>query len=144
MGALDPVEPNHVILFDGLCNLCSGSVQFIIRRDSKEHFRFAALQSPFGQYQLHKFGLTTNQLYSIILIKDEKYFQKSDAALEITRDLDRFWPALYIFKIIPRFMRDWVYTIVATNRYTWFGKKDSCMIPTPQLKSRFLDNEVTL
>jgi predicted DCC family thiol-disulfide oxidoreductase YuxK len=139
MGALDPVEPNHIILFDGLCNLCSGSVQFIINRDSKKYFRFASLQSSFGNYKLHKFGLSANELYSIILIKDGRYLQKSNAALEIARNLDGVWPAFYIFKIVPRFLRDWVYDGIAKNRYSWFGKKDSCMIPTPELKSRFLD-----
>ena len=139
MGALDPVEPNHIILFDGLCNLCNGSVQFIINRDSKKQFRFASLQSSFGNHQLHKFGLSANELYSIILIKDGRYLQKSNAALEIARNLNRVWPAFYIFKIVPRFLRDWVYDGIAKNRYSWFGKKDSCMIPTPELKSRFLD-----
>ena len=139
MGALDPVEPNQIILFDGLCNLCNGSVQFIINRDAKKQFRFASLQSSFGNHQLHKFGLATNQLYSIILIKEGRYLQKSNAALEIARNLDGLWPAFYIFKIVPRFLRDWAYDCIAKNRYSWFGKKDSCMIPTPELKSRFLD-----
>ncbi len=139
MGALDPVEPNQIILFDGLCNLCNGSVQFIINRDAKKQFRFASLQSSFGNHQLHKFGLATNQLYSIILIKEGRYLQKSNAALEIARNLDGLWPAIYLFKIVPRFLRDWAYDCIAKNRYSWFGKKDSCMIPTPELKSRFLD-----
>ena len=139
MGALDPVEPNQIILFDGLCNLCNGSVQFIINRDAKKQFRFASLQSSFGNHQLHKFGLATNQLYSIILIKEGRYLQKSNAALEIARNLDGLWPAIYLFKIVPLFLRDWAYDCIAKNRYSWFGKKDSCMIPTPELKSRFLD-----
>lgn len=139
MGSLDPVEPNQIILFDGLCNLCNGSVQFIINRDAKKQFRFASLQSSFGNHQLHKFGLATNQLYSIILIKEGRYLQKSNAALEIARNLDGLWPAIYLFKIVPRFLRDWAYDCIAKNRYSWFGKKDSCMIPTPELKSRFLD-----
>lgn len=139
MGALDPVEANHIILFDGLCNLCNGSVQFIINRDSKKQFRFASLQSSFGKNQLHAFGLSANELYSIILVKDGTYLQKSNAALEIAKNLEGQWPLFYIFKIVPRFLRDWIYDIIAKNRYSWFGKKDSCMIPTPELKSRFLD-----
>lgn len=139
MGALDPVEPNQIILFDGLCNLCNGSVQFIINRDAKKQFRFASLQSSFGNHQLHKFGLPANELHSIILIKEGRYLQKSNAALEIARNLDGLWPAIYLFKIVPRFLRDWAYDCIAKNRYSWFGKKDSCMIPTPELKSRFLD-----
>ena len=87
MGTLDPVEEKPVILFDGLCNLCNGSVQFIINRDAKAYFRFAALQSPLGQYTLHKFGLPVNQLHSIILIKDGILFQKSNAALEVVKSL---------------------------------------------------------
>jgi predicted DCC family thiol-disulfide oxidoreductase YuxK len=139
MGAPDPVDANPIVLFDGLCNLCSSSVQFIIKHDSKVYFRFASLQSPLGEHQLRKMGLPANQLYSVVLIKEGRSFQKSDAALEIARHLDGVWPALYTFKIIPRFIRDGIYRIIANNRYTWFGKKDSCMMPTPELKSRFLD-----
>ena len=138
MGAPDPVDTQRIILFDGLCNLCNGSVQFIISRDSKGYFKFASLQSAYGQYQLHKFTIPTNQLYSVLLIKDGILFQKSNAALEIAKHLGGLWPILYVFKIVPRFIRDWVYDIVAKNRYTWFGKKDSCMIPSPELKSRFI------
>jgi predicted DCC family thiol-disulfide oxidoreductase YuxK len=139
MGTPYPVDANATVLFDGLCNLCSSSVQFIIKHDSKVYFRFASLQSPLGEHQLRKMGLPANQLYSVVLIKEGRSFQKSDAALEIARHLDGVWPALYIFKIIPRFIRDGIYRIIANNRYTWFGKKDSCMMPTPELKSRFLD-----
>jgi predicted DCC family thiol-disulfide oxidoreductase YuxK len=139
MGSLDQVEPNQIILFDGHCNLCNGSVQFIIKRDSRRKFRFASLQSSFGKNQLHKFGLSANTLYSIVLIKNATYLQKSNAALEIARDLEGLWPVFYVFKIVPLFLRDWVYDIIAKNRYSWFGKKDSCMIPTQDLKSRFLD-----
>ena len=139
MGTPDPVDANSIVLFDGLCNLCSGSVQFIIKHDPKVLFRFASLQSPLGQYQLLKMGLPANQLYSVVLIKGGRHFQKSNAALEIARHLDGVWPAFYLFKIIPRFIRDGIYGIIANNRYTWFGKKDSCMMPTAELKSRFLD-----
>ncbi len=139
MGATNPLEPKQIILFDGLCNLCNSSVQFIIKRDKKKQFRFASLQSSFGTKQLHAFGLSVNELYSIILANEETYLQKSDAALEIARNLRQPWPLLYAFKIVPRFFRDWIYDLIAKNRYTWFGKKDSCMIPTQELKSRFIE-----
>lgn len=139
MGTPDPIRPGPVILFDGVCNLCNTSVQFIIKRDSSEHFRFASLQSTLGQNYLDTFNLPAGQLHSVMLIKNGVLFQKSNAALEIVKRLDGLWPSLYIFKIVPRFLRDWVYDIVASNRYTWFGKKDACMIPTPELKSRFIE-----
>jgi predicted DCC family thiol-disulfide oxidoreductase YuxK len=137
MGSPDPL--NHpVILFDGVCNLCHGSVLFIIKRDPKSKFRFAALQSDFGNKQLTKFGLPVTELNSVLLIKGNTLYQKSNAALEIAKHLSGAWPALYILKIIPSFMRDILYTWVSNNRYQWFGKEDACMIPTPELKSRFI------
>jgi len=139
MGTPNPLEDRPLILFDGVCNLCNGSVQFIIRHDPLGYFKYASLQSAAGQHHLHKFNLPVSQIHSVILIKGEKMFQKSDAALEIVRNLNGLWPALSIFKIIPLVLRDWLYDVVARNRYVWFGKKDSCMIPTPELKSRFIE-----
>lgn len=136
MGAPGAVEP--VILFDGVCNLCNSSVLFIIQRDPKAKFRFASLQSDFGKAQMLRFGLNHTELGSVLLIKEEILYQKSNAALEIARNLTGGWPLLYVFKIIPAFLRDWVYNGIAQNRYRWFGKKDACMIPTPELKSRFV------
>jgi predicted DCC family thiol-disulfide oxidoreductase YuxK len=126
-------------LFDGVCNLCSGSVQFIIKRDPKAKFKFASLQSAFGQQQLEKLGLDKSSLYSIILLKEDKVYQRSDAALEIARHLRSLWPLFYAFKILPRFMRDGMYNWIAQNRYRWFGRKDACWLPSPHLKSRFID-----
>jgi predicted DCC family thiol-disulfide oxidoreductase YuxK len=137
MGSPDPLD-HPVILFDGVCNLCNGSVLFIIKRDPESRFFFVALQSDFGKVQLRNFGLPAAELNSVLLIKGGTLYQKSNAALEITKHLSGLWPALYIFKIIPPFLRDGVYTWIARNRYRWFGKKDACMIPTPELKSRFL------
>lgn len=137
MGSPDPLD-HPVILFDGVCNLCNGSVLFIIKRDPKSQFYFAALQSDFGNKQLKNFGLPATELNSVLLIKGGTLYQKSNAALEIAKHLSGLWPALYIFKIIPPFLRDGIYTWIARNRYRWFGKKDTCMIPTPELKSRFL------
>ena len=141
MGAPGKVKPqkNNIVLFDGVCNLCSGSVQFIIKRDVKGVFKFASLQSSFGQQQLDNFKIDKNLLHSIILLQGDKFFQRSDAALEISRQLSGAWPVLYIFKIIPRFLRDGIYNIIARNRYRLFGKMDACWIPTPELKERFLE-----
>src|SRR6187551_1304589 len=115
MGAPDPIKTGPVILFDGLCNLCNSSVQFIINRDSKGSFKFASLQSSTGKHYLELFQLPTDQLYSIILIKDGILFQRSNAALEIVKSLEGLWPALYVLKIFPSNFRDWVYNIVARN-----------------------------
>lgn len=128
-----------VVLFDGVCNLCNGSVLFIIRRDPKLVFRFAALQSKFGREQLVAHGLDPDRLHSIILLYEGKAYQQSRAALEIARRLSGLWPLLYIFIIVPPFLRNWLYDLIATNRYRWFGKKDQCMIPTPELRSRFVE-----
>ncbi len=140
MGALGTVTPfDAIILFDGVCNLCSGSVQFVIKRDPFAYFNFASLQSDFGQQQLQKFNLDQNSFHSIILIRGDKVYQRSDAALEIVKKLKGAWPILYGFKILPHFLRDAVYNLISRNRYKLFGKKDACWIPTPELKSRFKD-----
>lgn len=132
-------KPESVILFDGVCNLCSGAVQFVIKRDPAATFKFASLQSDYGQQQLERFGLDKSSFHSIILIRGDQFFERSDAALEITRGLRRGWPLLYGFKIVPRFIRDGIYNLIGRNRYKLFGKKDACWIPTPELKSRFKD-----
>jgi predicted DCC family thiol-disulfide oxidoreductase YuxK len=128
-----------IVLFDGMCNLCSGTVQFIIKRDPSAKFRFASLQSAFGQRQLDKFNISKTDLHSVILLKGEKCLQKSDAALEVARNLSGLWPLFYALKILPRVFRDLIYSWIAKNRYAWFGKKASCWIPTPELRSRFID-----
>jgi predicted DCC family thiol-disulfide oxidoreductase YuxK len=141
MGASREVEPesNSIILFDGVCNLCSASVQFIIKRDPKKKFQFASLQSEVGQNFLGQFSIDKQQLHSIILIQNDQYFEQSEAALRIAKQLNGAWPLLYAFKILPQFIRDLIYRSVARNRYHFFGKRDSCWIPTPELKSRFID-----
>lgn len=121
-----------------MCNLCNGAVQFVIKRDKNEKFLFASLQSDFGQQQLIKHGFQ-QALNTIILLEDQQVLQKSDAILGIARHLPAAWPLLYVFKIFPRFIRDAVYDWIARNRYRFFGKQDACMIPTPELKSRFID-----
>jgi len=127
-----------LVLFDGVCNLCNGSVLFILKRDPGQVFLFSALQSKFAHEQLVARGLDPDKLHSIIVLDGEKVYQRSRAALEIARRLSGLWPILYIFIVIPPFIRNWIYDLIAANRYRWFGRRDQCMIPTPQLKSRFI------
>ncbi len=132
-------QQNPVVLFDGVCNLCSTSVQFIIKHDPKRIFRYASLQSGFGQEVLKEFGLPADELNSFILLEEGKIYTKSSGALRVTKKLDKLWPALYGFIIVPKFIRDAVYSWVANNRYKWFGKKEACWLPTPELRKLFLD-----
>jgi predicted DCC family thiol-disulfide oxidoreductase YuxK len=132
-------EVKHpVILFDGVCNLCNASVQFIIRHDKKQIFRFAALQSPFGQSALKKFNLADKNIDSVILVENNSVQLKSDAALSIAKQLGGIYSLLYVFIVVPKFIRNSVYDFIARNRYRWFGKQESCMIPTPELKRLFI------
>ena len=132
------MEEKAIILFDGVCNLCNGAVTFVIKRDPKDRFRFAALQSEIGEELIHKYGLKDKGLDSIVLIEGEEAFVKSSAALRIARKLSGLWPLLYVFTILPRFLRDPFYNLIARNRYAWYGKRESCMIPTPELRAKFI------
>ncbi len=127
-----------IVLFDGVCNLCNGAVQFIIRHDKKEKFLFASLQSEIGKKILSSNNLSRDNLKTFLLIEDERVYTKSTAALRVIKQLNGFISMLYTFNVIPKVIRDSIYDLVARNRYNWFGKKDECMIPTPQLKARFL------
>jgi len=129
-----------VIFFDGVCNLCNGAVQFVIRHDRCARFRFASLQQPAWQKVAASFGIS-NDMHSFVLWEDGKLFMRSTAALRVARRLDGGWKALYALMIVPRFLRDGVYDFIAKHRYTWFGKRDSCMIPNDSLRSRFIDPE---
>ena len=129
---------NKIIIFDGVCNLCNGAVTYIIKRDKKNIFKFAALQSEIGQELVSKFKIDTSKVDSIILIDGEKHYEKSSAALHIAKHLSGAYPLLFGFMIVPKLLRNAVYDYVARNRYKWFGKKESCMIPTTELKERFL------
>lgn len=129
----------EIIAFDGVCNLCNGAVNFIIDRDPKNRFRFVALQSETGQELLSRYPPADGPVNSIVLISEGKSYVKSDAALAIARHLSGVWPVLTVFKILPRFLRDAVYDLIARNRYRFFGKQDACRLPTPELKSRFLE-----
>lgn len=133
-------EQKKIILFDGVCNLCNSSVQFVIKRDKNDIFRFAALQSAVGQKLAKERGINTSEVDSIILIEPQiAYYTKSDAALMIAKSLSGGWSLLGIFMGLPKGLRDTVYDWVARNRYQWYGKKDSCMIPTEAEKGKFLD-----
>ena len=127
-----------VLLFDGVCNLCNGTVQFVIKRDPRAKFRFAALQSEAGQALLKKFQLQQDDYDSFVFVEGERFYLRSTAALKVLKGLRGLWPLLYGFMIIPRPIRDFFYNWIAKNRYRWFGKKDQCMIPTPDLQKRFL------
>ena len=125
------------MLFDGECNFCDASVQFILKRDPKGVFKFASLQSEVGQQLLKEYDVPNN-MDSIVLIDSDGYYTKSTAALKIARQLTDFWKYVYIFIIVPKFVRDIVYNIIAKNRYKWFGKKEACMLPTAEQRDRFL------
>ena len=127
-----------IILFDGVCNLCNGFVQFIIKRDQNAIFKFAALQSDFGQAFLKSQNLNPVELKFVILIVGEKIYTQSTAALKIIQYLDGAWKLGYAFIIVPPFIRNGLYKIVSKYRYKWFGKKTQCMVPTLELKGRFL------
>ncbi|PQD96634.1 thiol-disulfide oxidoreductase [Pradoshia eiseniae] len=128
---------NQIILFDGVCQFCDKSVQFILKRDLNGKFSFCSLQSDTG-FQLRKDYHIPEELDSIILIQGEKYHSKSTAALKIARELKGGWKWLYIFIVIPRPIRDAVYDRVARNRLKWFGEKTACELPTPEVRKRFL------
>ena len=127
-----------IILFDGYCNFCSGTVQFIIKRDPNKYFQFASLQSDIGQILLRKHDLES-AIDSFVLIEDEKCNIKSTAALRVCKKLKGFWSLLYLFIWVPGSIRDYMYDVMAKHRYQWFGKMDHCMMPTPEIRKRFLD-----
>ena len=127
-----------IVLFDGVCNLCNGTVRFILRRDPRKRFVFAPLQSEKGRELLQQHGMPADYLQGFVLIEDGQAFIASTAALRITRRLSGLWPIFYALIIIPRFFRDAVYRWIARNRYDWFGRKETCPIPTPEERARFL------
>lgn len=129
-----------IILFDGVCNLCNSAIQFVIKHDKKNIYKFAALQSDVAKLLLNERGIDSSQIDSIILIDPNiAYYTKSAAALEIGKSFGGGWRLLGVFRWVPKPIRDWVYDLVAKNRYSWFGKQNECMIPSPELKAKFLD-----
>jgi predicted DCC family thiol-disulfide oxidoreductase YuxK len=126
-----------IIFFDGVCNLCNASVQFVIEHDKKDQFKFTALQGDYAKEFLPKFNVDPQGLNTILLLQERKLYSKSSAALRIAKKLNGLIPLLSVFLIVPKFIRDWFYDIIAKNRYKWWGKEESCWVPTPELKSKF-------
>lgn len=128
-----------IILFDGVCNLCDNTVQYIIKKDKKDIFRFVSLQSDLGLEIQKYLGIANRNIDSIVLyIPNKAYYIKSEAAIEIAKELPLLnW--LFIFKIVPTALRNVIYDYIAKNRYRWYGQKDNCMLPTPEVKEKFLD-----
>lgn len=131
-------HPPHLILFDGVCNVCSGAVQFVIKRDPDERMMFASLQSDTGQRILKENGLPLDEFNSFIYIEKGTLYTKSTGILKATRHLKGIYKWNYLLIAIPRPIRDWFYERMAKNRYKWFGQKTSCMMPTPDIQKRFL------
>lgn len=128
-----------IVLFDGVCNLCSSTVQFILKHDKKNQFQFGSLQGEFGQAMLRKYELSTSEFNSFMLLEGETLYSKSTGALRMLKHLGGWWKLGYAFIIVPKFIRDFVYNLIARNRYRWFGKKNECWLPRPEWKQKFLD-----
>lgn len=133
-------ENKQIILFDGVCNLCNSFVNLVIRQDKKDRFRFASLQSEIGKELMEERNLDPDKLDSIILINPGvAYYLKSTAALQIAKHLSGGYKLLSYFSFLPENFRDFIYTYVANNRYKWYGKKEQCMLPSPEIKAKFLE-----
>jgi predicted DCC family thiol-disulfide oxidoreductase YuxK len=137
-----PAPSHALVLFDGVCNLCNGAVNFIIDHDPEAYFRFAPLQSDAAQDHLRGTAAAGTTLDTIVLVEEGTPYVRSTAALRIARRLTAPWPLLYLFIAVPRPLRDAVYNGIARHRYDWFGQRDQCRLPTPDLKARFLDYDV--
>ena len=131
--------PERIVIFDGVCNLCEFSVNFIYERDRTGKFTFTPAQSPLGKKLLQQHHVNIDALDTVVLVKNNRTYSRSSAALEIAAELDPPWHVLSLFSFIPEPVRDQIYDFVASNRYEWFGKKESCMIPTQEIKARFLE-----
>lgn len=129
---------NAIILFDGVCNFCNGSVNFIIERDKEGYFKFAPLQSEIGERLLNEYGIDKNVTDSVVLIENGKAYARTTAALRIAKRLSGAWKLFYGFTIVPSIFRDVFYKLFAKYRYKMFGKQETCMMPTPEIRSRFL------
>ncbi len=132
-------DREQIILFDGVCTLCNGAVNFIIRRDPEQRFKFAALQSEFASERLPTYDLSTDKIDTIILLEDGQAFGHSNAALRIAKQLSGGWSFIYFAIIIPAPIRDFIYKQIANNRYRVFGKNEQCMIPTAEIRQRFIE-----
>jgi len=132
------MTPHPIILFDGVCNFCNGAVNFTIKRDKKNTIRFAALQSNAGKELIQQYGLPADDMRSFILIENGKVYNRSTAALKVCRYLSGLWPLCYGLIIVPAFMRNGIYDWIAKNRYKWFGERQECMIPSQDIRAKFL------
>lgn len=132
------ITAGPILLFDGVCNLCNGLVRFIIKRDPNAKIKFAPLQSSVGKSLLKKFDLTTDNIDSVVYIAGDKHFLRSSAVLHILREIGGVWRVFYGFIIIPKFIRDFFYNLIAGSRYRIFGRTETCMVPAPGIEGRFL------
>lgn len=137
-GDLSPELEHDIVIFDGVCNFCDSSVQFILKHDNNDRYRFVPFQQPTGEALLKKYGIDPATIDSIVLIEQQQAFKKSTAILKITRRMSGLWPLMYAFIIVPKFLRDPIYEWIGRNRYRWFGKKEACMIPSPDVRAKFL------
>jgi predicted DCC family thiol-disulfide oxidoreductase YuxK len=135
---MNETRESAIILFDGVCNFCNGSVNFIIDRDPTGYFKFAPLQSEIGEQLLKEHGIDKTQTDSVVLIENDTVYTYSTAALRVARKLSGAWNWLYGFTVVPKFIRDFAYKLFAKNRYRMFGKQEACMLPTPEIRARFL------
>ena len=131
--------PENIVIFDGVCNLCEFSVNFIFGHDTVGHFSFTPAQSPLGASLLKHFGINTSRLDTVVLVRGDRAFTRSAAAIEIASRLDMPWNLLTVFQAVPEPLRDVMYDLIAQNRYQLFGKKDACMLPSEELRRRFLE-----
>ena len=138
---MSEIPKRHIVIFDGVCNFCNGSVNFIIKRDPRALFAFTPRQHRCGQSLIQEYKVPELAADAILLIKNGQCYLRTDAVLEITRDLSGLWFLLGVFKIVPRPLRDYFYNLFARNRYRLFGKRDSCMIPAADVRSRFIVDE---
>lgn len=131
-------KSKSIVVFDGMCNFCNGSVNFIIARDPSNRFSFASIQSKAGKKVLLEFGFDESCVDTFLLVKEGRCFVRTDAALEVVKELSGLWFVLLVLKVIPRPIRDYFYGLLAANRYRLFGKRESCVVPTSEVKGRFL------
>lgn len=140
---IETMSHDAIVLFDGVCNLCTGAVQFIIKRDPAGYFRFCSMQSETGRQLLSQHGIDPNAMDTFVLLQNSRCFTKSDAALRIAGKLAGWWPLLDFFLVVPKAWRDRCYDFIASRRYRWFGTNESCMLPTRDLARRFIDRAKT-
>jgi predicted DCC family thiol-disulfide oxidoreductase YuxK len=135
----DDDKEGPIILFDGVCNLCNRSIQFVIKHDKNHVFRFASLQGEFGKKVVKNFHLTQQNYDSFLLLQKGKIYQKSTGALMVAKQFSGAWKMVYLLIVVPSFIRNAIYSLISNNRYRWFGKKQVCWLPKPEDKKRFLN-----